>query len=202
MEFNMDIEITALRNHLEALSPSTSIEGAVASTVLGLLSECWDSLEGSSYHKTTADKLWRAENLKWIPPILSFELERHGSTVNGSSRAELHYWQVNVPSGVAKMVKTGRRQLYAMDKRMNTLAVAQETAKLIRAKAEHPSLKWVEKDVYAVVQISMVIPETNQQTTTSRRKKYRAHLEKIMLDLGWVRADRGNQIGFRFGKLP
>jgi len=41
MECNMDIEITALRNHLEALSPSTSIEGAVASTVLGLLSECW-----------------------------------------------------------------------------------------------------------------------------------------------------------------
>jgi hypothetical protein len=55
--------------------------------------------------------LYRAEDVAWTPPFLTFTLERHGGTVNGSSRAELHHWEVNIETGVATIVKVGRRQL-------------------------------------------------------------------------------------------
>lgn len=188
---------TALVSFLELLAPDMPIEGSVKNTILGLLGECWESLSGSSDQHTKFDKIYRAENLTWEPPILSFVLERHGSTVNGSSRAELHYWKVNVSNGSADIAKIGRRQLTPMDKRMNIDAVAQETAKLIQSKADHESLKWIESGVHVVVQIGMVIPTTNQQTTASRRSRYRYRLNSIMRSLGWTRADKGNRIGFR-----
>lgn len=188
---------TALETYLETLSQNTSIVGEVHKTVLGLLGECWESLGGSCDQNTTFDKVYRAENLSWKPPILSFVLERHGGTVNGSSRAELHHWEVNVAAGVAEIAKTGHRQLCPMDKRMNTDAIAQETAKLIQSRAQHESLKWVEPGVYVVVQIGKVIPETVKQTTAARRARYSERLDSIMHDLGWVRADKGNRMGFR-----
>jgi hypothetical protein len=65
--------------------------GPVENTeVEGLLIECWGLLGGSSQEGTTADKLsGRIENLRWQPPYLLFQIERHGGTVMGSSRAEI-----------------------------------------------------------------------------------------------------------------
>lgn len=187
-----------LAAYLATLSPSFAIEGEVKNTIIELLCNCWSSLHGSTDQSTSADKIYRAENLAWSPPNLCFVLERHGGTVNGSSRAELHHWEVDVTSGVASIIKIGRRQLVPMAKRMDTLAKAQETAKLIYSRVEHPYIHWVEPGVYAVVNIGNVIPETNKQTTASRRKKYREQLEKEMLESGWVRNDQGNKVGYQF----
>ena len=59
-------------------------------TVLKLLAEAWSSLEGGNDQNIDPTKIHRAESIRWTPPILSFVLERHGGTVNGSSRADLH----------------------------------------------------------------------------------------------------------------
>lgn len=193
----MDNKLTALRKYLESLPTATQIKGESRNTIIGLLVNCWHSLYGSTDQSTTADKLYRAEQLVWEPQVLSFCLERHGGTVNGSSRAELHHWEVDLTSASASIIKIGRRQLTPMDKRMDTLAKAQETARVIQSKSDHESLIWTEPGVHVVVQISNVIPETNQQTTQNRRKKYRDHLERIMLEHGWIRADSGKKIGFR-----
>jgi hypothetical protein len=187
----------SLAAYLETMAPEKSFDIQERYTVLKLLAESWKTFRGSNDQSTTSDKLYRAENLTWTPPILSFFLERHGATVNGSSRAELHHWTVNISSGTAKIVKIGRRQLYPMDKRMDTLAVAKETARLIQSNTKHQTLNWVEDGVYVIVQIGKVIPLTNQQTTTYRRANYRAHLNSVMRDLGWVRAHKGSQMGFR-----
>ncbi len=190
-------EIAALKNYLATISPSTSINDVARENIKELLANCWPSLSGSHEEATTAEKIYRAENITWSPPNLCFALERHGGTVHGSSRAELHHWEVDLSLGVAKIVKNGRRQLSPMSKRMDIHAKAQETAKLISAKIEHPSIHWIEPGVYAVVNISEVIPETNQRTTTSRRKNYREQLDKEMTGLGWARKDKGSKIGFR-----
>ena len=187
----------ALANYLETLPPDTPIEGEIKNKILELLVECWATLAGSRDQSTKADKLYRAENLRWEAPFLSFVLERHAGTVNGSTRAELHYWQVHVVSGDARILRIGHRQLSAMDKRMNTLAVAQETARLIQLKGEHRTLKWIEPGVYVIVIIGEVIPATFKQTTESRRAAYSDKLSVIMRELGWTRSNMGSSMGFR-----
>ena len=84
-----------------------------ASEVESLLAEEWNSLLcNSDDHKTFSEKLYgRMEKVKWDPSFLRFVLERHGGTVNGSTRADLHYWVVNVDERTRGIVRTGRRQI-------------------------------------------------------------------------------------------
>jgi len=160
------------------------------------LEDAWSSLSGSLDKSTSADKLYRAENVAWTPPVLTFTLERHGGTVNGSSRAELHHWEVNTETGVAAIVKVGRRQLSPMDSRLNVAALARATRERIVVGEKHESLKWVD-DTYVLVVIGNIIPTTYAQTTSGRRKRFRAALDKEMAEAGWQRADQGSRCGYK-----
>ncbi len=61
-----------------------------------VLANYWESIEGSNAGGMRAYKLsGRIEKPKWVPPLLTFEIERHGGTVQGSSRAELQRWTIN-----------------------------------------------------------------------------------------------------------
>jgi len=162
---------------------------------LMLLSGCWEALEGSDDQRTSADKLYRAEKLSWDGSILSFILERHGATVNGSSRAEVHHWEVNINTRNANILKKGVKQLYPMSPRMNFKMVAEGVANQILTGEQHENIQW-RTDDYVVLNIGEVIPETNQQTTTYRRKRFRGELETIMSVHGWKRDDFGNKMGF------
>ncbi len=164
--------------------------------VLDLLTNCWAGISGSEDQSTMADKLYRAEELSWSFPILSFKMERHGGTVNGSSRAELHHWEVDCVAENAAILRTGARQLKPMSKRLNTKELAQRVADAIVLGDATDDLNWYDDGAYAVVVIGNVIPMTNQQTTAFRRKRFRADLEEIMKAQGWARKDRGNVIGF------
>jgi hypothetical protein len=101
------MKLAALKMYLEKISPDGNLENEVRSTILELLNECWDSLDGSIEQAITASKLYRAENLAWTPPILGFVLER--GKLSDSRIVALHYWEVNLTSGVAQVVKHGRR---------------------------------------------------------------------------------------------
>ncbi len=52
------------------------------------------------------------EDLRWSLPYYTFSLERHGATVNGSSRAEVHHWSVNVEAETTRQTTTGRRKRF------------------------------------------------------------------------------------------
>jgi hypothetical protein len=69
--------------------------------VLRLLQDCWSELSGSSQTSMEAYKLSRAEKWDWTPPILSFQIARHGATVFGSTREHLFTWRINVISRTA-----------------------------------------------------------------------------------------------------
>jgi hypothetical protein len=68
-----------------------------------LLAGCWETLKGGSDTNMRAEKLWRIEEPSWVPPILEFSIERHGQTVNGSSRATVYRWSVNLEMGEARI---------------------------------------------------------------------------------------------------
>ncbi|HQV23643.1 MAG TPA: hypothetical protein PLJ88_11185, partial [Agitococcus sp.] len=100
-------------------------------TLIGFLELIWDSLSGSSNQNTTANKLDRIENIFWSPPLLEFILERHGPTVNGSSRANLHYWRVNINDWSAEIYKTGKKQLTPMSRKYYASIDAEAVAQLL-----------------------------------------------------------------------
>ena len=73
-----------LRSLLSELAPGPIAE-AEAEKIEHLLCESWGELSGNDSGGMLAYKLLnRTENMLWEPPILKFEIERHGATVNGS----------------------------------------------------------------------------------------------------------------------
>jgi hypothetical protein len=71
-----------------------SIEEEAA--VKTLLAEAWELFEGSDQRSTDGYKLHRAEHLQCQFPSIRFVLERHGGAKFGSTRAELHHWEVDL----------------------------------------------------------------------------------------------------------
>jgi hypothetical protein len=186
-----------LRLFLSELPPGELIPSEEHRTaVLQLLMDCWSSLIGSEEENTFSNKIPRAESVSWNPPLLKFQLERHGGTVNGSTRANVHYWEVNVDLGTAKILKNGQRQLSQLDKRMDTKALAQEIASCIINEHKHPAVVWNNDRDSVEIKISVIIPETYAQTTANRRKRFKQQLETILLDQGWIRFQSGNKTIF------
>lgn len=194
-----DNSITSLHSFLKEL-PTGEIQDSDA--VCSLLQDCWDLLEGSHDEKTFSTKIQRAEGMSWNPPILSFALERHGGTVNGSSRADLHYWYVDVEQGTAS-IETGKyRQLRPELPRMDTNVLAKEVAERILNRLEHSTLEWNTEQDYVVIKISEIIPtNASAQTTTARRKRFNNTLEAIMVENKWIRRNKGQKTGYFREKL-
>jgi hypothetical protein len=188
--------VQALREFLQSLPQTGSINAEVWKQLLPHLEKAWDGLNGKGQEKTLATKLYRAENVVWTPPLVTFTLERHGGTVNGSSRGELHHWQVNIETGVAEIGKIGRRQLSPLAKRLDVAGLARETKKRIVTGEKHDTLNWID-ETYVVILIANIIPETNAQTTASRRMRFRDALDREMAGAGWQRADKGNRRGYK-----
>lgn len=79
-----------LITYLSSLAAGQAID---VSTLNCLLYSSWDEFSGSDAEGTTGYKVQgRMEKIAWEPPILSFQIERHGGTVLGSTRADLHTW--------------------------------------------------------------------------------------------------------------
>jgi hypothetical protein len=109
----------------------------------------------------------------------------------------LHHWAVDVDRGIACVEKRGRRQLEPMAKRINTSVIALQTAQRILAAEQHASLEWRENGKYVIIRIGELIPEGAKQTTSSRRKRLRGELDRLLLQTGWTRQDLGNRAGYR-----
>jgi hypothetical protein len=194
IELDGSTRVEALRNFLQSLQAG-SLSEEVESQMMPLLTGAWNSIEGTGAQSTFAYKLDRAEKLEWNPPVLSFTMERHGGTVNLSTRAFLHHWKVDIEKGVAHIAKTGARQLYPMAPRLDVKGLATEVRKRIVAGERLDSLKWI-SDSHVVIQIGSIIPEAHAQTTSSRRKRFRAALDQEMAEAGWQKADQGNRCGY------
>jgi hypothetical protein len=140
-----------------------------------------------------AYKLKRAEELtKESETMISFLIERHGSTMEGSIYADKQKWFIDLESGTAECVNAGKRQLYLKDKSLKTKPLAEEIANhLLSCKKECDMLKWISKNKVRVL-IGEVIPETNKQTTSSRRKRFRNELEQILVQHNWSKSSGYN----------
>ncbi len=124
LEMSDEQKFKRLRDYLDS-HPGAPLD---VSQVGRLLSLCWHDLDGSTDTNMRAEKLWRIEQPSWNPPILEFSIERHGQTVNGSSRATVYRWSVNLEKGEAYIIGEKRRQLYSMDRCLDVKPIAQSVA--------------------------------------------------------------------------
>jgi hypothetical protein len=157
-------------------------------TIQQLLQSCWDLLGGSTQKGTLPEKLsGRMENLRWEPPHLLFEIERHGGTALGSSRAEIHQWRVDLEAEVA-VCTTGRyRQLRRRIAPLDVKPLAEMIVRLIQSGEVSPTLKWVSGDVVKIA-IGQIVPAgCAKQTLIGRRKRFKKALEPLLAQLGWHR---------------
>ncbi|MDZ7839629.1 MAG: hypothetical protein U5R46_02235 [Gammaproteobacteria bacterium] len=158
----MGEHLDKLRQHLMSLPNG---EVANVGVVEGLLSDAWHELGLSREGGMTADKLvGRMENVHWDPPELSFEIERHGGTVMGSSRAEIQDWTVDVNECLAR-VGTGRfKQVQPRAKPLDVQPLVEEVGLLIIEGRQDERLSWDGADRVRV-NIAIIIPRDGPKQT-------------------------------------
>ena len=181
----MGTEMEALQELLAALPPGPIPEDTKLDKALAT---CWDGLRGSDDGGMKDDKLLgRMENIHWQPPLLTFTIERHGGTVNGSTRAELQHWELNLDDQTACIVKVGHRQLEPMAPRVSVITIAEEIAGLILSGSEDERILRLD-DGAVKVRASKVFAEGSgfKQTVEGRRKRLVECVRDQLVERGWI----------------
>jgi hypothetical protein len=174
-------------------TPQGVIPEPAKGKIIGLLADCWPDLEGTDDTSMKDWKLNRLEDLTWNPPDeLSFIIERHGRTVRGSTRAEVHKWIINLNLGTASCNPAGHRQLVPLAPRLDVKPIA---ARVCDAVQQGPAsnCELVKQEVVvwnggdcALIKHSALIPNDGYlQTITGRRRRFRNELINMMKTLGW-----------------
>lgn len=182
---NLDNEnLEELRNYLKG-------EPAGAVGVGSLLVSCWDQLSTLDEGGMSSDKLYdRIENAKWDPPsTLTFDIERHGTLMCGSTQAEIQHWVVDIHAATARLSGVGKRQIIPRQPNLDVKPLAQEIALLICGNHDDARLRWHENRLQVRVCVGKVqdletgsaVPETLQ----GRRKRFRTTLSSILAPKGW-----------------
>ena len=118
-------------------------------------------------------KAWRMENVKWEPPILSFDVERHGGLALGSVYAEVYSYRYNAQTGGLDFDRPGRRLIGTKDKPW-TKADAKALANELIARYERRER----------VKLSELAPfQTNKETRAGRVRRLRAALKELGKEL-------------------
>jgi hypothetical protein len=151
-----------------------------------LLADSWHDFTGDDGGMTGDKLLGRMEQVVWEPPILTFTIERHGGTVNGSSRASLQEWTLDLENMTARCAEDRFRQVHGRQPRLDVRPLAEEVAKLILLRREDNRLKWYE-DGRVRVLVGKVLPDDSAvtQTLAGRRKRFRETMARRLAVEGW-----------------
>jgi hypothetical protein len=176
--------VDGLRQYLTTLTP-----GAIENTeqIETLLAACWDEFAGHDADGLAGHKLrGRMENVTWNPPVLAFDIERHGGTVLGSSRAEVHSWSVDLEQMIATCRMGRHRQLTPMQPRLKVEPIVEEITRLIINRQQDDRLRW-RADGTVQVLVGKILPEGSavKQTLAGRRKRFRKALTDRLKAEGW-----------------
>jgi len=151
------------------------------------LSPVWDDLNGSTDHAMRRDKLVRIESADWDPPLLRFDIERHGATVGGSIYGEVQHWAVNPVALTAEVVGSTKRRLHTAASPLDVQPLTDQVAQLMRDGADSDMLEWSRDRTSVRVLTGRVIPSSSgaKQTVEGRRKRFAGALSEVLTEEGW-----------------
>lgn len=199
MEDKPNQVIGELQEYLAGIVP-----GEVSDTtqLIGLLKNCWSAIRGSSEEAMAEHKLERAYGLEWQPPLLRFRIERHGSYMLGSTRAEKQWWEIDIDQARVIGVGThGYRQVVSNAKRLNVQPLAEEIVGIAYNGQADERLRWTADRLRVTFNLTKAIdlavgPSPNQ-TREGRRKRLGKAVRELMIASGWL--DRGRNT---YERLP
>jgi hypothetical protein len=144
----------------------------------------------------------RAHRFRWKPPLLTFEIDRHGGTAKGSTRADRQKWTLDVEKRTARPEKIGHHQLVACAPGFKAEPAVNHFVKVISQRLATPpgwNLKWITDDeVRVVVRYLLPNPYGFKQTVEGQAKRLRKRLIEAMAAQGWQVASRsGKYLVFR-----
>ncbi len=181
-------ELDKLQHYLAEIPPGAVSE---ASPIEQLLAAAWDKFEGSDQGGMAAYKLLgRTEKTQWNPPVLTFDVERHGAAALGSTLAEIQSWTIDTATGMASVATKGHRQVHRMDPNWKAEPVARELAQLIVTEQKgDPRLIW-NQNGHVRPDIGSAVPGSNKQTREGRSRRFWAALIAELRPHGWVKVGR------------
>jgi hypothetical protein len=175
--------LTELRTYLESL-PRGAVQ--VSDELVDLLGNCWEQFEGHDAERMDDSKLERMEEVQWDAPVMSFTIERHGGTVMGSSRADLHRWVVNLDEMTACCIDDGYRQIIPRQPPLKIEPIVDGLVQQILSHQEGDGIRW-NKDGSVRVVLSKVLPDSSgyKRTLEGRRKRLAKALVERLAANGW-----------------
>jgi hypothetical protein len=177
-------DLAALQKLMGAIPPGEIVDAA---NVEDLLASCWEQLERHDGGMQGYKLRGRMEEVKWNPPILSFVIERHGGTVNGSGYAELQSWAVDINAGRATLADRPRKRWLGGPRNspLKVGPIAAEITELIKRGKPDTRLKWKSADEVRIL-IGEVIPaDCPSQTLVGRRMRFKRALQEALREDGW-----------------
>lgn len=147
----------------------------------------WEDLSGSSEEAMAQYKLHgRMEKISWNSPILSFSIERHGGLAMGSTRAEFHYWEVNLKECTASIVRKSHRQIDKMARRVYVAPIVDEIVTALSSYSTDQRIEWKENGEAHVLTSKRLFPESSGylRTVMGRRKRFHNKLKTRLAEVG------------------
>ena len=176
-----------LRTIFDALSPGPISDTADIERPLAVQ---WPNFTGGDDGGMEGYKLLnRMEKVVWCPPKFTFQIERHGKTVMGSTRAEIQEWELDLGTMTATLKDAGYRQLSPRQPSFNAKPIAEEIGNLILAGKHDVRLEWIGAGEVRVL-IGEILPQDSavKETLTGRRKRFRDELQKKLAGTCWQEA--------------
>ena len=201
--------LSELRDLMRSV-PSGKIPAEKRPAVTEALKNCWDEFDGSDETSMVAFKLDRTEDLVWDPPSLCLKIARHGGTAQGSTREEIHQWQINLDEKTAEYMKIGHRQVRPMVPKLTDAELITKAISVSEAIKAGPGsnlssdfqLTWISPTECRIKSSALIPGRAPKQTVAGRRKRMREILQQQVKSIGWVQDQRGSWIRFTKADTP
>jgi hypothetical protein len=177
----------------------TQRRGRIANTAQAkqLLAAIWNDLSGDDT-AMTHDKVERAEVMCWDPPLLHFEVERHGGVVCGSSCASLQEWTIDIDARTKTCFEARFRQIRPMQPRLNVAKIVEGIVTAVQGGYPRKGIDFDGSDDVRI-QVSLFVPSAGvaKDTLLGRRRRFRANLIKAMDHIGWSQVGASRNYRFK-----
>ena len=161
-------KLTELRNLLREVSPGAVLE---TDTLERLLVACWNQFNGADSQGMKADKLiGRIGDAWWDPPVLSFEIERHGGVALGSVYAEVQSWSIDLEQLTASCTRAPGPLVSKRQDRLQLEPPVNRITNAVQGGINDEWLEWRDKSRVRIL-VGRIIPTSAaaKQTVIARR---------------------------------
>lgn len=183
-------EMTGMPDSMGAVRTFLDAQGTgpLADTggLIARLARAWPDLAGSGGEAMEPRRLGRLVDPEWLPPVLTFVVERHGGTVRGSTRADRQRWTVDLDAGTAVPATIGYRQLRPRAARLDVDSIVADVVRLVAGGVDDERLRWSADRGTVRVAVGRLVPAGGpKQTVEGRRRRVGARLQVATAEAGW-----------------